>query len=197
MLAPIGWVTLPAETASKLYHGAALTAFEQGMAANLPTATEQLLADIPRLESVREILQYQDKHYDGQGAPYNQISGEAIPWGARALKAASDFDVLESQGYSVEKAVDTMRARAGWYDPAMLEAIARLRDDQRSNDMATQLPLHAVRPGMVFVEDVMTGSGELLIARGQEATTSLVERVKNLALDSKINNPIKVRVPRG
>jgi response regulator RpfG family c-di-GMP phosphodiesterase len=195
MLAQIGWVTLPVETTSKLYHGAALSASEQAIVDNLPTVTEQLLANIPRLEAVREILHYQDKHYDGQGAPHDRICGDAIPWGARALKAVSDFDALESQGYSVGVALGTMRARAGWYDPAVLKAMAKLQGDEPRDATVMHLPLHAVQPGMVFAEDVKTRSGLLLIARGQEVTPSLVERIKNLALNSKIDDDVLVMLP--
>jgi response regulator RpfG family c-di-GMP phosphodiesterase len=195
MLAQIGWVTLPAETTSKLYHGGPLSAFEQAIVDKLPTVTEQLLANIPRLEPVREILRYQDKHYDGQGPPHDRICGEAIPWGARALKAVLDFDVLESQGHSLEVALDTMRARVGWYDPGMVKAIAKLQGDKPRHATVMQLPLHSVQPGMAFIEDVKTRSGLLLIARGQEVTPSLVERIKNLALNSKINDPVLVILP--
>jgi response regulator RpfG family c-di-GMP phosphodiesterase len=195
MLSPIGWVTLPAETASKLYHGAALSLSEQAIVDNLPTLTEQLLANIPHLEPVREILHYQDKHYDGQGPPHNKTCGDAIPWGARALKAVSDFDVLESQGYSAEVALDTMRVRMGWYDPAMLEGLAKLRGDKPREATVMKLPLHAVQPGMIFAEDVKNHSGLPLIARGQEVTPSLIERIKNLALNSKINDPVLVILP--
>jgi hypothetical protein len=195
MLAQIGWVTLPAETASKLYRGAALSLSEQAIVENLPTLTEQLLANIPRLEPVREILHYQDKHYDGQGPPNNITCGDAIPWGARALKAVSDFDVLQSQGCSLEVALDTMRARAGWYDPAMLEALEKLGGDETRDATVMKLPLHAVQPGMIFAADVENHSGLPLIARGQEATPSLIERIKNLALNSKINDPVLVMLP--
>jgi hypothetical protein len=195
MLAQIGWVTLPAETISKLYHGTALSASEQAIVDNLPTLTEQLLANIPRLEPVREILHYRDKHYDGKGWPEDKICGDAIPWGARALKAVSDFDVLESQGYSAEMALDAMRARRGWYDPAMLKAIAKIQGDKPRDATVVRLPLHAVQPGMVFTEDVKTRSGLLLIARGQEVTRSLVERIKNLALNTTITDPVLVVLP--
>jgi response regulator RpfG family c-di-GMP phosphodiesterase len=196
MLAQIGWVTLPPETTRKLYHGETLSASEQAIVDNLPALTEQLLGNIPRLEPVREILRYRDKHYDGQGPPQGKTSGHAIPWGARALKAVSDFDVLESQGYSVPVALDTMRARTGWYDPALLEAIAGLQGDKPREATVMDLPLHAVQSGMVFAQDVKTRSGLLLIARGQEVTPSLVERIKNLALNSKINDPVLVILPR-
>jgi response regulator RpfG family c-di-GMP phosphodiesterase len=196
MLAQIGWITLPGETASRLYQGGALTPSEQAIVDKLPTVTEQLLGDIPRLEYVREILKYQDKHYDGNGPPHLEISGEAIPWGSRALKAASDFDVLEAQGYSVEKAIESMRARPGWYDPAMLEAISRLRNHESREARILHLPLRAVRAGMVFTEDVKTRSGAVLFARGQEATPSLVERIKNLGLDSEVDDSVVVALPQ-
>jgi response regulator RpfG family c-di-GMP phosphodiesterase len=195
MLAQIGWVTLPTETTRKLYHGAALSTSEQVLVDNLPTLTEQLLANIPRLEPVREILHYQDKHYDGQGPPDNETCGDAIPWGARALKAVLDFDVLESQGYSAEVALDTMRLRTGWYDPAMLQALEKLRGEKPRESTVVKLPLHAVQSGMVFAQDVEICSGLLLIARGQEVTPSLVERIKNLALNSKISDPVLVLLP--
>ena len=194
MLAQIGWVTLPAETTRKLYHGAALDPSEQAIVESVPALTEQLLANIPRLEPVREILFYKDKHYDGQGLPHNAVHGDAIPWGARALKAVSDFDILESQGYSVEVALDTMRARTGWYDTALVEAIARLQGDKPREATVLKLPLLAVEPGMVFAEDVKTHSGRLLIARGQEVTPSLVVRIKNLTLNSKIDDLVPVIV---
>jgi response regulator RpfG family c-di-GMP phosphodiesterase len=195
MLAQICWVTLPAETSRKLYHGEALSASEQAIVDNLPAVTEQLLTNIPRLEPVREILRYQDKHFGGGETPPDKDCGDALPWGARALKAVSDFDVLESQGFSVELALDTMRARTGWYDPALLDALARLRGDKPRDAAVMQIPLPSVQPGMIFAEDVKTRSGLLLIARGQEVTPSLVDRIRNLALNSKINDPVMVVLP--
>jgi len=195
MLAPIGWITLPGETAGKLNHGTALPASEQAIVDKLLTVTDQLVGDISRLEYVREILKYQDKHFDGQGPPPNGTSGKAIPWGSRALKAASDFDLLESQGYSAETAIDTRRARTGWYDPAMLEAISRFRNHPSREARILHLPLRAVRPGMVFTEDVKSRLGLVLIARGQEVTPSLVERVNNLALDTEVDDSVVAALP--
>jgi len=195
MLAQVGWVTLPTEITRKLYHGAPLTPAEEVIVDNLPAVTEQLLANIPRLEPVREILRCQHKHYDGQGPPASRICGDAIPWGARALRAVSDLDVLESQGYAVEVALDTMRLRTGWYDPGLLAAIAKLHGETPRDATVLKLPLHAVELGMTFAEDVKTPFGLLLIARGQEVTASLVERIKNLALNSKITDPVAVILP--
>lgn len=195
MMAQIGWVTLAPEMTSKLYRGAALSDSEQAIIDKLPEVTQQLLANIPRLEPVREILHYQGKHYDGHGLPEDQACGSSIPWGARALKAATDLDVLEAQGLQGAMAVDALRARTGWYDPAILDALHKQRGDQQRDGAVMQLALHQVQTGMIFAEDVKTRSGLLLIARGQEVTPSLVQRIKNLALTSKISDPVLVILP--
>jgi hypothetical protein len=49
---------------------------------------------------------------------------------------------------------------------------------------------------MVFTEDVKTRSGPVLFARGQEATPSLVERIKNLGLDSEVDDSVVVALPQ-
>jgi hypothetical protein len=92
-------------------------------------------------------------------------------------------------------ALDTLRARTGWYDPAILEALARRQGDEPHDAAVVRVALHTVQPGMVFAEDVKTPAGLLLIARGQEVTPSLVERIKNLALNSKISDPALVILP--
>jgi hypothetical protein len=78
---------------------------------------------------------------------------------------------------------------------AILGALASLQGGMPCDTTMKQLPLQEVQPGMVFAEDVKNHSGLLLIARGQEVTPSLVERIKNIARNSKINAPVLVIVP--
>jgi hypothetical protein len=47
-------------------------------------------------------------------------------------------------------------------------------------------------PGMLIAEDVHSASGLLLIAKGQEVTTSLRLRLRNLASYGTLVGPIKV-----
>src|SRR3954463_14260156 len=69
MLAPIGYVTVPAETMLKARAGEKLSAIENQMVARLPDTAAKLLANIPRLEGVAKIVRYQQKHFDGSGFP--------------------------------------------------------------------------------------------------------------------------------
>ena len=199
MMSQVGCVSLPAETIEKLYYGKALRTDEKDMADKLPALAEQLLANIPRLEEVRAILVNQSKHFDGTGGPANGLAGETIPLGSRILKIAIDYDRLEAQGLSASAALDTMRSHTGWYDPKLLETFSTLRGAEAQVPLSTlrggeaqtplrtvrgvlkELPLKLVEVGMTFAEDLRTQGGSLLVARGQEVTESLVERIRNLS----------------
>jgi response regulator RpfG family c-di-GMP phosphodiesterase len=192
MLSQVGCVTLPAATAEKLYNGTILSPTEEAMVDRLPEVTSRLLANIPRLEQVRDILLYLRKHFDGSGPPEQFVFGEAIPWGARVLKVVLDFDVLQTQGLSTVEALKILRNRAGWYDNDTLEEFAKLIPNSVSTVEKINMPLSKIREGMIFDQDVKTRTGRLLIARGHEVTASLLERIKNLSSDLKVQEPIRV-----
>ncbi len=192
MLSPIGTVTLPPDTVEKLHDGRPLTLPEQAMVKRLPTVTDQLLSNIPRLETVREILSCVDLRFEAEGLAKKK--GTEIPLGARLLKISLDYDVLESSGSS-SAALDTMRGRKGWYDPDLLQAFAALLGGQESQSVVLELPLARLRAGMVFIEDVRTASGGLLIAHGHDVTVSLIERIRNFSRNVSVKEPIRVLVP--
>jgi response regulator RpfG family c-di-GMP phosphodiesterase len=196
MLSQIGCITLPADTAARVYAGQQLGPVDAAMVQRLPSVTAELLGNIPRLEPVRDILSYQDKHFDGDGFPSDRVRADAIPWGARALKISLDFDHLITQGMSVEAALDVMHSRVGRYDPAILRAFADLRGDQSSADQSEEVELDQMRPGMTFAEDVRAPNGALLIARGQEVTVSLASRLRNLGADQVTTTTVRmIRTP--
>lgn len=188
----IGAVTLPARTQQKLYHNEALSIEEIEMVERLPHLVETLLANIPRLDSVREILRLQPRRFDGKDAGANGPVGEQIPWGARALKLAVDMDILESGRNTSISPLDVLRSRTGWYDPALLDAISAARGGTSNETRLLELKFSQMRPGMVFAEDVLSSKGLLLIARGQAVTASLLERIQNSLTDHGIREPVQM-----
>jgi response regulator RpfG family c-di-GMP phosphodiesterase len=182
MLSQIGCVMLPPAVLEKMHEGGDLNEAEEEMLRRVPEVVEQVLSNIPRLEGVREILRYQDKHFDGSGTPSGMVSGEAIPWGGRALKLVVDLDRLESEGMTLSLAYDKLRGRRGWYDPEILEALARVRDAQESSQVR-RLQVSSLRPGMILAQDVRNLKGNLFAARGQEVTRGLMEKLKIFAPD--------------
>ena len=180
MLSQIGSVLLSPATLEKVYLKEPLSEVEEDTLRRLPELVEEILDNIPRLEPVREILRYQDKHFNGSGFPADGIAGEAIPWGARALKVILDLDTLESEGHAVSLCFDTLRGRVGWYDPAILEAMAEFRKSEPRAEVR-ELPITRLQAGMILAQDVRTTKGILFIARGQEVTSSLQAKLRNLA----------------
>lgn len=126
MLSQIGAITLPDETVQKIIKGSACSRNEEEMVEHLPIVGEKLLSHIPRLEPVREILLYQEKHFDGSGIPKDS-KGDQIPIGARILKILLDYEKLEAQGYSMADTFSTLVGRKGWYDENILKTICTLR----------------------------------------------------------------------
>jgi response regulator RpfG family c-di-GMP phosphodiesterase len=194
MLSQIGCVTLPPATQAKLYHRQAMSSSESEMVERLPATAAQLVASIPRLETIRDILAYQDKRYDGSGNPKDAVRGDQIPLGARLLKIVLDYDALETQGTPAALTIDTLRGRAGWYDPVLLAVLPAALGRAAGGASVLEVGLRDVRVGMVFAEDVMAKNGMLLIARGQKVTSSLLERVRNFSEKIGIVEPIRVIV---
>ena len=193
MLSQIGCVTLPAATNEKLYYGKPLNGDETELVHRVPTVSLQLLESIPRLEAVRAILQAQNYNFDGLGPPHNAAQGELIPLGARILRAVIDYDTLEAAGGDPNFAVSTLRGRKGRYDPRMLEALARAKGKTASQGL-NKIGLAAIQPGMFLVQDVMSTTGLLLVARGHEVTPGRLSRLRNMA-PGGIREPLVVFVP--
>lgn len=195
MLSQIGVVTLPSETADKLYRGVTLTYSENVAVGRLPKIASELVANIPRMDEVAEILLHCQRRFDGTGSIPKTPVGKDIPAGARLLKLVMDFDLLETRGLTRPVAIDALRENADWYDPDLLDALTVLYGIDSPQQKVIELELRAVRPGMIFVQDVVTTTGILLIARGQEATERLVERLHNYAHLIEAKQQIRVIVP--
>src|SRR5690349_1229187 len=111
-------IILPPEIVEKLQADAPLSADERAMAERLPSVTERLLSNIPRLESVRAILAAAARPRCTGAVP---DADPLVSRGAEILRIAIDFDVLEAQGHAGPLAVDILLGRSG-YDGGVLEA---------------------------------------------------------------------------
>lgn len=192
MLSELGCIVLPSDVIDKTHRAEPLSAEEQAMVARTPAVLERLLSGIPRLESVRAALKYQDKGFDGSGEPEDNVAGNDIPVHARVLKVARDFDSALSTRGNAAAATAALRARARAYDPVILEALV---PPSGSEGDLLELSLADLQPGMKLVKDVKSAAGILLVARGQPVTPEVLERLKNLAKRLTIVEPIVCQAP--
>ncbi len=194
MLSQVGCVTVPEKTLSRVYKGAELEPAELQMFAAHPQIGSDLIARIPRLDTVSEVIAYQEKRFDGTGHPQDSRTGEQIPQGARILKVALDLDTLESNGMARSFAIAELRSRTGWYDPAVLTALEAViqREEQF---LVREVALADLDGQMILAADVRTADGVLLVSKGQEVTGSLRQLLKNFSRRSGIVEPIRVLIP--
>jgi hypothetical protein len=176
----LGHIVLPHELCDKLERRAALTQHEQSMVIRAPEMTEQLLANIPRLEAVRAMLalHLRPPRRNPAADPVTQL----IELGAHLLRVAIDLEALEPICSDPTRSpFAELQIPTELYDPDVLAAV-----DQLYGERATG-PRHTLRVfagaelaiGMVLAEDVRLNNGALLVARGYEVTASFLERLKN------------------
>lgn len=195
MFCQVGTITLPADTALKLYQNELLTPQEEAMVARLPLMSLSILGNIPRLEGVLRILTYLQKNYDGSGEPADRLAGEDIPLGARILKAAVACEKLQSAGHSLVRTMDCLRITEGVYDPQVLKSLAAVAGESSVQEETRGVSAHELRTGMILTEDVRALTGVLLVAAGQEVTVSLLERIHNYNDTVGLRLPLWVRNP--
>ena len=197
MLARIGEVTLPPELRGPLAAGGQPSPLEIEMRRRIPEVSRDLIANIPRMAGVAEIVAYQEKRYDGGGFPEDSLSGESIPAGARLLKILSDLYGF-CDGYEVtEAAFDTLARDVGAYDPKLLRDVrdnrALLQGDQAAGGgRVVEVTAAGLEPGDRLSIDLKTEAGDLVLAAGHELTAPLIEKLRNLVRLKQVRDPVRV-----
>lgn len=197
MLSHIGCIILPEQALKKLYKGQELIGSEREAFDSHPMVGSNLIANIPRMQGIAEIILYQEKHFDGSGNPKDSKKGEEIPLGARILKLVLDFDTLEAKGITKLDALKQLKQKAKWYDPAILKALEEILgiDKVVSYDVK-EVSFKDLNCDMVLGQDVITKDELLLVSKGQEVNMALLQRLKNFSISAGIKEPIRVYAPR-
>ncbi len=181
MLASVGYVVLPPDVVAKVHAGVLLDPSERDMVKRVPQIAERVLAHIPRLEAVGNVL----KHHAPDGLP----SADANPpIGATILNVLRDLAVAEARTGDTTAAVKEVKARTDRYAPSVLEAMEAVCEP--SLQELRRLRVTELRAGMIFAADVKATTGLLLVGRGQRATEALLERLRNFAMRVGIVEPL-------
>jgi putative two-component system response regulator len=93
-----------------------------------PIIGDDLCRTVRSLDAVRPIVRHHHERLDGRGYP-DGLAGDEIPVLARIVSVVDVFDALTTDrpyrnAMTVDATLQIMRddARAGWCDPALLEA---------------------------------------------------------------------------
>lgn len=182
MMSLLGVVTIPADVLDRADSGASLREDEQRMLDGMPEVTARLLANIPRLEPCARMIAMAG----GKDVP----SGEdALARGARILRLMTDYDQMLVKGRSTISALTDLRRQG--YPLAAIEALSSL-DRDKADRQHQMLAIKDLRPGMTLVDDLRARNNVLLVARGQELTHALLERIANFNRLVGVAEPIRV-----
>ena len=201
MLSPIGQITLPAEVTAKIAARAPLTEVESEMVTRTPEIGSKLIANIPRLQGVSEIVYFQNKGFDGSGFPNDWVTGEDIPLGARILKILIDLTDAADGEAPNQSAFEKLERRIGRYDPEILSAVRScvgVRSDrpcEASAEPVIQLQIDHLRAGDRLVSELKTESGNLVLTAGHELSQAQAEKVRNLHKINRLKQPVLVIRP--
>jgi len=188
LLQQIAYITLPDDVVNKLLSGHVLSDDERKMVARMPAVTEQLLAHIPRLDAVRDMLAASNR------PPGKPVAGaELVELGSQILRVATDADELEQRGGRGMAIVDILRGRQGAYDLRVTDALASLSGVAAVPMEVKEIKIAALKFGMVFAEDVRMTAGTILVARGYEVSVSFLERIRNFPIGA-ICEPMRILV---
>lgn len=194
MLCQLGCIALPQETVERMHLGESLTRDEEAMVARAPQVTEQLLEHIPRLEAVREILKAYPRSHPPLASNVAQDAHGLAIRGGQILRVAIDYDTWEARGEAPSRILDILRSHSGAYEATVLAALSQVRGVNDAKQEIRDLPVAALRVGMIIAEDVRFAHGTLLVGRGYEVTAGFVERAHNFRRGTVVE-PIRVIVP--
>jgi response regulator RpfG family c-di-GMP phosphodiesterase len=191
VLSQLGCIALPESVLFAANRGAELRPDERKQMETHPGVARDLLKQIPRLDRVVEIIAYQDKPFLAPSRQTLEKCGKEIPFGARLLKIALDFDALCVRGVPRSQALSLLESRTGEYDPELLTALAsKIRAE--AQEEVREVTILDLGAGMVLAEDLYNDSGQLLLSRGNPITSALKRRLESTIIQGRTSKQIRV-----
>ena len=109
----------------------------------------------------------------------NDLPEGLIKLGAGILGLVLEYDARIAQAHSAEVAVSAIRAQSGRFDAKLVEHLERLVGLADGAREVMEVQVDRLTPGMVFMDDLFTQIGTLLVPKGFEVSETFLERARN------------------
>lgn len=194
MLSQLGTLILPSGTLDALFGSGKMNPEQQQMFEMHPVIAQSLIAKLPRLESIAQMVAYQLKGFDGSGTPRDSIKGEDIPLGGRILKIALDYDLALQREATPQKAFLSLERGIEAYDPELFYFLEGMLGVEARYEVR-KVTVKGLRPGMILHEDIVSTQGALLLRKSLELDKDKIDRILMFAEKVGINEEFEVLVP--
>ncbi len=201
VLSQIGCVALSRDMVEKVYAGQQLSLTEEQDFAAHPGISEKLLAAIPRLEIIAQIVGRQlaacapdlsvllEKARLHKAAPQDMV---AI--GGNVLRIAFDFDRAVTLGMSPQRAMENLQQRPDIYCPQIVASLATV--DLAPPAMRLELlTIDRLNAMMIIDQDVYASNGTLIVAKGLELTFPAIQHLRHWDRRAGVVQPVRTLVP--
>ncbi len=191
MLSQLGTLILPPGTLDVLLEGKELNPEHLQIFEMHPIIAKSLVAKLPRLEAIAEMISYQLKGFDGSGTPRDAVKGEKIPLGGRILKIALDYDLQLQHEENPKKAFANIEEVSEQYDPELLYYLEGMLGVE-ARYVVKELGIDDLYPGMILYEDVTSMQGAMLLRKSLELDKDKIDRIHMFASKIGIKLPLLV-----
>lgn len=184
LLLDVGKIGLPDHLLDRAFN--TLNFDERAMVVKYPVKGERALMALEQLQGAAKLIRSHRENFDGSGYP-ERLSGLTIPLGARILAVAEDYDsALMGTGYAkpmrpAQAQMWIQDGKAKRYDPAVLNAFMSVQGQESATmQSSSELILRSgqVIPGMVLSRDLMTGGGDILLAKEHVLDERIIEQIR-------------------
>ena len=181
----VGCTTVPPDIFEKAWSGLPLSKEEDQIFQSHPSIAEKLLAPIPRLGRVAEIVGKQQT---------GTTEGEPVGFGVGLLQLAQHADRLLYRHTPLVVMMQRLRLRRPQYLDEFLDGLASYVPPQAVFETRVLL-VRELQPGMALEQDLKTDKGLLIAPKETMITPILLERIMNFAHAGGIHEGIRVRCP--
>ncbi|WP_085579273.1 HD domain-containing phosphohydrolase [Thalassospira mesophila] len=201
LLCPIGMVSLPPDLLSRLSSDKPLQPLERDIVKRTPEVAAKLVANIPRLEPVANIIRMQNRNFDGTGFPEKGPHGTDIPLGARVLRILNQLAERVRGELPLPQDFDELLYHKDRYDPDLL---ARLRTSLAVIDTVYDESIYPdgqeitvnikeIRVNDFLLTDIETTENRVLLTHGNFISEVQLQRLRTFERLHKFREPIEIR----
>jgi response regulator RpfG family c-di-GMP phosphodiesterase len=191
----VGCISLTPDLIEKIVTNRSLTSEEKKLYDNHPILGYKLLNNIPRLGNVAKIVLLQNIT-KVENLP-KELTGfiKEIPLGSKILRAAFEYEQATLKSNNIHELKSVLKNKEPSLDSEVYSALEKVLQKE-SNREIKSIPVNQISIGMTFTEDVFTTTGVRVVSKMQEATESVIERIRAVHTKLPIVEPLKVYMSR-
>jgi response regulator RpfG family c-di-GMP phosphodiesterase len=188
VLSQLGCATIPEGTLRRYFSGADISFEERSMLLAYPTVSAELIAKIPKLDSIAAMMGFRDKLGDASTIDFATVG--PVEAGAWILRTSIDFDVLLSR-HNKSETIAVMRNSPSEYPKMLLDLLEEcIPDEAPRHGSISTIAVLSLDKEMVLNQDIIARDGTVVARKDQRMSEPLLKRIRNFIQADLIESEI-------